>query len=333
MTAKIKKLPRHFVWRRLHSMTGLWLVIFLVEHMVTNSQAALLLGDSGKGFVHMVNALHNLPYLTVIEVGLLGIPILIHAFWGIQYAMTSKFNSMRTSGSKPHLKYARNKAYTWQRITSWILLVLLALHIVKFRFLDYPKSVNTGTQNPSYLVEITMDPGLYTIAHRLGFTLYDHKALDKLRGELGEMGDQGAVLSLVGELEHLDGGKFNPQEWAILQTAQTYEQRRLFIEKITNIPIKKGEVIAVTPSFGTASLLNVRNTFKSPVWVGIYTIFVLSAVFHAFNGLWTSMLTWGWIIKVVAQTRARKVAITLMIAIAFLGLAAVWGTYFLNLRN
>lgn len=281
----------------------------------------------------MVNALHDLPYLTVIEVGLLGIPILIHAVWGVQYAMTSKFNSMRTDGSKPHLKYARNKAYTWQRITSWILLVLLALHIVKFRFLDYPKSVNTGTQNPSYLVEITMDPGLYTVSQRLGFTLYDHKALDKLRGELGKMRDQEALLSVAGELKQGDSDKFNSQEETILQTAQTYEERRLFIEKITSIPLEKGSVIAVTPSFGTASLLNVRNTFKSPVWVGVYTVFVLSAVFHAFNGLWTSMLTWGWIIKAAAQTRARKVAITLMIVIAFLGLAAVWGTYFLNLRN
>lgn len=333
MTAKIDKLPRYFVWRRLHSLTGLWLVIFLFEHLITNSQAALLLGDSGKGFIRMVNLIHDLPYLTVIEVGLLGIPILIHGFWGVRYALTSRFNSRKTDGSKPHLKYARNKSFTWQRITSWILVVLLTLHIVKFRFTDYPHSVNTGARNPAYLVQVSMDPGLYTVAQRLGVTLYDQKALDGLKMQLEENLNQQALLGAARDLRSQDNERYSSQEATILETAQTYEEKRRFIEKIISFHLQKGEVVASSPSFGTASLLNVRNTFKSPLWVGVYTLFVLSAVFHAFNGLWTSMLTWGWVIKATAQTRARKIAITLMLAIGFLGLAAVWGTYFLNLKS
>jgi len=77
----------------------------------------------------------------------------------------------------------------------------------------------------------------------------------------------------------------------------------------------------------------VRDTFKSPFWVAIYTLFVLSACFHAFNGLWTSMITWGWVIKSAAQTSARRMAYALMFVITFLGLAAVWGTYFINLKH
>src|SRR4026207_984938 len=111
-----KKLPSAFIWRRLHSLMGLWLVLFLMEHLFVNSQAALLLGENGKGFVRAVNAIHNLPYLQAIEVTLLGVPILIHLIWGIKYLLTSKSNSGKTDGSSPSLsKYARNHAYTWQR--------------------------------------------------------------------------------------------------------------------------------------------------------------------------------------------------------------------------
>lgn len=333
MTAKIDHLPNAFIWRRLHSLTGLWLVIFLLEHLITNSQAALLLGDSGKGFVRMVNAIHNLPYLTVIEVGLLGIPILIHTVWGVKYALTARFNSRRGDGTRPYLKYSRNKAFTWQRITSWILLVLLGLHIVKFRFLDYPGSVNAGAQEPIFFVEVSMDPGLYTVAQRLGVTLYDQKAQRKLREELEEKRHLKALSDAARDLRSQGSDRYSAQDATILQTAQDYALRKRLLEKLTSVRLKRGEVIAASPSFGTVSLLSVRDTFKSPTWVGIYTLFVLSAVFHAFNGLWTSMLTWGWVIKSAAQTRARKVAIALMLVIGFLGLAAVWGTYFVNLKS
>lgn len=290
MTSRIDSLPSAFVWRRLHSLTGMWLVIFLLEHLITNSQAALLLGDSGKGFIRAVNFIHNLPYLTVIEVTLLGLPILIHMIWGIKYARTAKPNSMGSGGSKPHLKYSRNRAYTWQRITSWILVVLLTVHVVKFRFVQYPHTVNPGG-NTVHFVKIETDRGLPSVAKRLDVQLYT-------ASEIANM------------------SKNTPLG-----------------EALENVHLKEGQVIAATEKFGTASLLTVRNTFKSWFWVSVYTVFVLSACFHAFNGLWTSMLTWGWVIKMTAQTRARRVAFGLMGVIAFLGLAAVWGTYFLNLKK
>src|SRR6185436_15721242 len=146
MTSQI--LPRAFVWRRLHSLMGLWLVLFLMEHLLVNSQAALLLGDNARGFVHAVNAIHNLPYLQVIEILLLGVPIAIHGVLGVKYLLTSKFNSHRTDGTEPSLKgYGRNHAFTWQRLTSWILLVGLILHVAKFRFIDYPATVNQGEKS------------------------------------------------------------------------------------------------------------------------------------------------------------------------------------------
>lgn len=331
MASKLDTLPQAFIWRRLHSLTGLWLVLFLLEHLITNSQAALLIGESGQGFVRMVNAIHNLPYLQVIEITLLGVPILIHTCWGIKYALTSKFNSIRGDGSKPHMKYSRNRAYTWQRITSWLLVVLLAMHIIKFRFLEYPHTANPGTPQARYLVSVTMDPGLYTVAQRLGVELIDVKMQEEIKK--GSDSEKKALERAAGEIREKDSIRYNPQDAVILQTAQNYKEKADLAKAILNFKIQRGEVVVVAPTFGTASLLSVRDTFKSWWWVGIYTVFVLSACFHAFNGLWTSMLTWGWMIKASAQTGARRVAFAIMIIIAFLGLAAVWGTYFLNLKN
>ncbi|NGX37047.1 MAG: Succinate dehydrogenase cytochrome b558 subunit [Chlamydiae bacterium] len=333
MTSKLDALPKAFIWRRLHSLTGMWFVLFLVEHLTTNSQAALLLGDSGKGFIRMVNFIHDLPYLTVIEVTLLGLPILIHMVWGVRYSLTAKPNSIPSDGSKPHLKYSRNRAYTWQRITSWILVILLTMHIVKFRFLEYPESVNVGTPNPTYYVKVSLDPGLYTVAQRLDVKLYDMKALDQMRQEGKESRSDAALFSAAKDLREKEDVRYSPQDAVILQTAQSHQEKQKFVNALTSVHLKRGEVAVAAPTFGTATLLSVRDTFKSPVWVAVYSVFVLSAAFHAFNGLWTSMLTWGWMIRAAAQTGARRVTVVLMIAIAALGLIAVWGTYFLNLKH
>ncbi len=282
-------IPRAFVWRRLHSLMGLWLVLFLCEHLLTNSQAALWLGDNGKGFVSLVNGLHNLPYLEVIELTLLGVPILIHMILGVKYLMTSKMNSGRSDGTTPSLPLRRNRAYSWQRITSWILLICLTGHVVKFRFINYPEHIELNGKM-TYLAPLSSDDGLPTVAQRLGVTLYDAQ----MRGEEKN-------LQLAKALQHYT---LTPQR-----------------------------IVAATPDFGTIELLIVRNTFKQPIYLALYTIFVLSACFHAANGFWTFLITWGWVLKAAAQRTWTRVSALLMALLIFLGMAAIWGTYFFNLRH
>ncbi len=334
-------IPREFIWRRVHSLMGLWLVIFLIEHLLTNSQAALLLGDNGRGFVQMVNAIHNLPYLEVVEVLLLGVPLAIHAVWGIQYLRTAKANSCKSDGSKPSLKeYRRNRAYSWQRITSWILLIGIIGHVAKFRFIDYPISVHQGTES-IYCVRLSVDDGLYTVAARLGVQLYGKEDIDKIRQDITSRADEHALVELSSNLRQeekfdpylgVQQEEFDPQKEVIFTAAQKYLQSRAWLHAIEKRPITEQQVIAATSNFGTASLLSVRDTFKSPVYVVLYTVFVLAACFHAFNGFWTFLVTWGFVIKRASQKSMASVAVALMLALMFLGLAAVWGTYWLNLK-
>lgn len=280
------KIPREFVWRRLHSLTGLFLVIYLIEHLLVNSQAALFLGDDGEGFVTAVNNIHELPYLPFLEMGLLGVPILIHAYWGVQYLFTGEQNSYGHIGKDPYLpEYKRNKAYTWQRITSWILLFLIAAHVIQMRFIDYPWKVRVDGEK-EFFVKVQNDPGLETLSKRLHFQIVE--------------------------------GTNAPAHWQ---------------EKLQSNPLRENEKGIIAKSFGLAELMMVRETFKSPFMIALYTIFVLSACFHAFNGLWTFMISWGITLSQRSQLWMRRFCNLLMAIVAFWGLAAIWGTYWINLRQ
>jgi succinate dehydrogenase / fumarate reductase cytochrome b subunit len=324
-------LPQAFIWRRLHSLMGLWLVLFLFEHLLVNSQAALLLGDNARGFVELVNSIHNLPYLQAIEIFLLGVPIAIHAVWGIKYLFTSKFNSRKTNGKSPDMhQYGRNKAYTWQRLTSWILLVGIVLHVAKFRFMDYPDGINMGDSS-AYFVTVSVDKGLYTVASRLGVELYGPEQIDEQKQDIESRHAEQTLVDVAQNLPSKD--EYDVQEQMILVSAQAYEQKKAWLSVLERQKLGPNEVVAVATDFGTATLLSVRDTFKSPLYVGLYTVFVLAACFHAFNGLWTFLITWGVVLRVTAQNGALKIAWGLMALVAFLGLAAIWGTYFLNLKT
>ena len=201
MNVATTAIPKAFIWRRLHSLMGLWLVLFLIEHLFTNSQAALWVGDNGKGFVDMVNAIHNLPYLEVIEVTLLGVPFLIHMIWGVKYLLTAKSNSGRSDGSTPSLRLGRNRAYTWQRITSWILLIGVIGHVAKFRFIDYPTKAQTGDQT-YYLIQVSKDEGLSTLAGRLDVRLYDSYAAAQIDGLKKQKISYGHVIACTKRVRH-----------------------------------------------------------------------------------------------------------------------------------
>ncbi len=73
---------------------GLWLILYLIEHLIVNSQADLWIGDDGIGFIGLVNLLESLPYLLVIEIVFIGTSLLIHGILGVERALTAKTNSV-----------------------------------------------------------------------------------------------------------------------------------------------------------------------------------------------------------------------------------------------
>ncbi len=268
MSTRADLISGTFIWRRVHSLMGLWLVIYLIVHLITNSQATLWLGDDGIGFVNLVNLLEALPYLQVVETMLIGVPLLIHGYWGIKRVFSAKINAGKSDGTTPGLPFGRNKAFRWQRLTSWILLFGIIAHVIQMRFVDMPQKVRREGQ-VIHLVRLNDDPGLSSLAQRIGVTL-------------NREGNQ---------------------------------------------------VVASANNPGDAMLLMVRETFKSPLMCFLYSIFVLAAAFHAFNGFWTSLITWGAVLSYRAQKAFLPICWMGVALLAFLGLAAIWGSYWINLRN
>jgi succinate dehydrogenase / fumarate reductase cytochrome b subunit len=309
--AKVENVSSTFIWRRVHSLMGLWLVVYLLVHLIVNSQAALWIGDDGIGFVRMVNLLESLPYLQAIEWLLIGVPLIIHGIWGVKRALQSKFNSFGGGGKAPHLTYSRNRAFTWQRLTSWVLLIGIIAHVVQMRFLHFPAKVEVDNQ-VRYLNRITVDDGLYTLAARLHVQLYTEEEISRLHTETV--------------------GQATTVEERLVQ-AQAEEQHRKWIDKLSSFRLGENEVVAEAAIPGTAMLLMVRDQFKSPLMAILYTIFVLAAAYHAFNGFWTALITWGAILSYRSQKAMIPISLAGIFLLSFLGLAAIWGSYWINLRN
>lgn len=315
---KAPPIPRDFIWRRLQSLMGLWLVLFLTEHLLINSQAALFIGDDGSGFVTAVNSIKELPYLPFIELFLIGVPFIIHGYWGIHYLLTSEVNSFVTDGTKVALpQYTRNQAFTWQRVTSWILLLGVIAHVIHMRVIEYPVAAQRGTEH-FYMVRLNMDNGLYTLSRRLGFELVTPEQVKELSHQLAT------------SINPLSAAEETPDA---LIRAQAARENEAWVKALEWRPLAANQQLAISKTFGIAELLMVRDSFKNPLHIFLYTIFVLAAGFHAFNGLWTSFITWGITLTATAQWIMRRVAITLMCLVTFLGLAAIWGTYWLNLTS
>ena len=322
-----------FAARRIHSLAGLWFLLFLCEHLLTNSQAALWVGESGKGFIDAVNFIHNLPYLLLIEVLLLGVPIVTHAIIGIRYAWHAKMNSFKTDGTKPSLgQYGRNRAYSWQRITSYFLLFMLIFHVGKFRFYEYPKSIEHGDFK-HYLVKVSFDPGLYTVAARLNAELLDDTLRQTKINQLTSISDA-KQMNQAKDFFNNSSSSFDTKAENVSTEAQQKSNEVEYGEILKSFNLKEpGMLIADCKDFGTASILTVRDTFKNKIYACLYTLFVVAAVFHGCNGFWTACITWGVILKKSAQLAMATFSVFMMLILGFLGLAAIWGTYFVTLKN
>ncbi len=325
-------IPNAFIWRRLHSLVGLGLVLFLIEHLVTNSQAGLMFGEDGRGFIGSVNWLHGLPFLQVIEVTFLGAPFLIHTLWGIKYLRTAKPNSFYGSGKKPTLhQYSRNHAYTWQRAYSWLLIIAIGWHVWEMRFEHQPAHATRGLSDV-YVMKVSLDDGLYTVSERLSVQLYDQQMIAQEEKRI-------AVKLLQSEQEEsqllasVNPARYDPERGKKLVQESRKAEEHNWLEALKHKSLKDGQVMAVAPDFGTAILLMVRDTMKSPIKCLLYTFLVIAAVYHAFNGLWTWTITWGIAVTPASQLLLHRASRGLMVLFTFLGLSAVWLTYWINLRQ
>jgi succinate dehydrogenase / fumarate reductase cytochrome b subunit len=95
--------------------------------MLTNSMAFY----GGKAeFNKSVSWLHGLPWLWALEIFGIFLPIAFHAIYGIVIALTSQSNVST-------YPYFGNWRYFLQRLTGYIAVVFIIVHLLKFRFADW----------------------------------------------------------------------------------------------------------------------------------------------------------------------------------------------------
>ncbi len=110
---------RSFVNRRLHSLLGVIPVgFFLLEHLYTNYLAS----KGAEEFLGQVMWLWNLPFLLILEIFFIILPLLYHGIYGVYIAIQAKSNPGQFSTF-------RNWMFTLQRITGVITLVFVLWHV------------------------------------------------------------------------------------------------------------------------------------------------------------------------------------------------------------
>lgn len=118
------KFSNTFLLRKLHQLTGIVpLGIFFFVHMFTNSAAL----NGAANFNKHVQDIHDIPYLLLIEIFGIFLPLLFHSVYGILISAETKPNALSYG-------YGRNWFYLFQRATGIFLFFFLLFHILNFRF-------------------------------------------------------------------------------------------------------------------------------------------------------------------------------------------------------
>lgn len=117
---------RAFVLRKLHSLSGVVPVGgFMVFHLFTNARALKGQGSFDKG----VGDIQELPFLPVLEIGLIMLPLLFHALYGVKLAFEARPNTTK-------YPYNRNWMFVAQRVTGILAFAFIVWHLSEYW---YPK--------------------------------------------------------------------------------------------------------------------------------------------------------------------------------------------------
>lgn len=114
---------RTFILRRLHSLAGVIpLGVFLFEHMFLNSFAL----KGPEAYDKIIEAMNSLPYLLLIELIIILIPLAYHGIYGLWISWTAKTNVFQYT-------YYRNWMYYLQRAAGVVTFIFVGYHVYSLR--------------------------------------------------------------------------------------------------------------------------------------------------------------------------------------------------------
>src|SRR5262245_44057219 len=121
------EVDRSFLWRRLHSLSGVLPVGgFLCYHIFENMSA--IRGPAAYDeMVHEVNTMLPRLYFLGVEFAVILVPLLFHSLYGFYIATTGRSNV----GNYP---YESNWAYWAQRASGYVAFLYILVHVGVLRF-------------------------------------------------------------------------------------------------------------------------------------------------------------------------------------------------------
>lgn len=117
--SKISREDIHFLFLKIHSLTGIVPIgIFLTFHLGINSLRTV----GALQYQLSIDLINNLPFLLLIEIGFIYIPLLFHSLVGFYITFGGKINVIR-------YRYPRNGLYTLQRLSGAVVFLFLIYHM------------------------------------------------------------------------------------------------------------------------------------------------------------------------------------------------------------
>lgn len=114
---------RTFYWKRLHSISGMFIVgFFVIMHLYTNSFAGL--GE--KAYNTRIDDTMANPWQLALEIIFLYIPLLFHLILGLTFIFKAKYNTIRYG-------YIENWRFLLQRLSGLGLALFIGAHFFKTR--------------------------------------------------------------------------------------------------------------------------------------------------------------------------------------------------------
>ena len=151
MSASQSQDPSSFLWRKLHSLSGIVPVgVFLAEHFWSNSYVLV----SAAKYDEVGQVLQTLPFRPIIEAVGIWIPILFHAGYGFYIWSKGKSNVLE-------YPWMHNWMYTLQRWSGLVAFLFIGWHFWTARILTHGRS-NFGT------VHSDMSNNFYVVLYLVG---------------------------------------------------------------------------------------------------------------------------------------------------------------------
>lgn len=139
---------REYVYRRLHSLLGVIPIgLFVVQHLVVNH--FVVYGE--ESFDKAANFMANLPFVLLLEIFVIYLPILFHAVLGVYIVFTTRSN-VKSYG------YFRNWMFSLQRVTGIVTLIFIVWHVWETRI---QVALGTAELNYSLMEGILTNPFMF----------------------------------------------------------------------------------------------------------------------------------------------------------------------------